>query len=72
LKIRARRPPTPNALQRHRAKLGLAADYVLPAFEDTAHWLQKEAALPANVDPSDSKLADPEDGREWRGCSIRV
>ena len=32
-------------------KLGLATDYVLPAYEDPAHWLQKEAALPANVDP---------------------
>src|SRR3954463_1452598 len=42
-------------------KLGLAADYVLPAFEDTSHWLQKEAALPANVDPADSKLSDPEE-----------
>ena len=26
-------------------KLGLGADYVLPAFEDPGHWLQKEAAL---------------------------
>ena len=33
-------------------KLGLGTDYVLPAFEDPAHWMQKEAALPANVDPS--------------------
>ena len=42
-------------------KLGLDTGYVLPAFEDTAHWLQKEAALPVNVDPNDSKLADPEE-----------
>jgi uncharacterized protein (DUF2126 family)/transglutaminase-like putative cysteine protease len=42
-------------------KLGLGAEYVLPAFEDPAHWLQKEAALPANVDPSDSRLSDPEE-----------
>ena len=42
-------------------KLGLAPDYVLPAFEDPAHWLQKEAALPANVDPTDPKLSDPEE-----------
>jgi uncharacterized protein (DUF2126 family)/transglutaminase-like putative cysteine protease len=42
-------------------RLGLAAVYVLPAFEDPGHWLQKEAALPANVEPGDSKLADPEE-----------
>ena len=42
-------------------KLGLGADYVLPAYEDTGHWLLKEAQLPANVDPLDSKLADPEE-----------
>ncbi len=42
-------------------KLGLGADFVLPAFEDPGHWLQKEAALPPNVDPGDSKLSDPEE-----------
>ena len=42
-------------------KLGLAGEYVLPAFEDPGHWLQKEAALPPNVDPSDPKLSDPEE-----------
>jgi len=42
-------------------KLGLSSDYVLPAFEDPGHWLQREAALPSNVDPSDSKLSDPEE-----------
>jgi len=43
------------------AKLGLSSDYVVPAFEDPGHWLQREAALPPNVDPGDSKLADPEE-----------
>ena len=42
-------------------KLGLAPDYVKPAFEDPAHWLQKEASLPDNVDPTDPKLSDPEE-----------
>ena len=42
-------------------KLGLSTDYVLPAFEDPGHWLQREAGLPNNVDPGDSKLADPEE-----------
>src|SRR4029077_6726056 len=41
-------------------RLGLP-DYVLPSSEDPGHWLQKEAALPANVEPGDSKLADPEE-----------
>ncbi len=43
------------------ARLGLASEYVLPAYEDPGHWLQKEASLPPNVDPGDSKLADPEE-----------
>src|SRR6202521_4815542 len=42
-------------------KLGVDSEYVMPAFEDPAHWLQKEAALPSNVDPSDSRLSDPEE-----------
>ncbi|MGX9429826.1 MULTISPECIES: transglutaminase family protein [Bradyrhizobium] len=42
-------------------KLALATDYVMPAFEDPAFWLQREAALPANVSPANSKLSDPEE-----------
>ena len=42
-------------------RLGLDAGYVMPAYEDPVHWLQKEAALPVNVDPGNSKLADPEE-----------
>jgi uncharacterized protein (DUF2126 family)/transglutaminase-like putative cysteine protease len=42
-------------------KLGVSPEYVLPAFEDPGHWLQREASLPSNVDPSDSKLSDPEE-----------
>ena len=41
--------------------LGLDAAYVMPAFEDPVHWLQTEAALPVNVDPTDSKRADAEE-----------
>ncbi|MET4390979.1 uncharacterized protein (DUF2126 family)/transglutaminase-like putative cysteine protease [Bradyrhizobium sp. F1.4.3] len=41
-------------------RLGLDPGYIMPAYEDTALWLQKEAELPFNVDPSDSKLSDPE------------
>lgn len=42
------------------ARLGLAG-YVVPAFEDPAHWLLKEGELPANVDLRDPKIADPEE-----------
>ena len=43
------------------ARLGVASEFIMPAFEDPSHWLQKEAGLPPNVDPSDSKLSDPEE-----------
>jgi uncharacterized protein (DUF2126 family)/transglutaminase-like putative cysteine protease len=41
-------------------RLGLDPGYIIPAYEDTAYWLLKEAELPVNVDPSDPKLSDPE------------
>ncbi|CAN5357227.1 transglutaminase family protein [soil metagenome] len=43
------------------ARLKVPADYIMPAYEDPVHWLQKEGGLPPNVDPRDSKLADPEE-----------
>ena len=42
-------------------KLGVGSEFIMPAFEDPSHWLQKEAGLPPNVDPGDSKLSDPEE-----------
>ena len=42
-------------------ELGLPAENVAPAFEDPAEWLVKEANLPDNVDPSNSKLEDAEE-----------
>ena len=42
-------------------ELGLDAGYVEPAFEDPAEWIVKEANLPENVDPSNSKLKDVEE-----------
>ncbi len=41
-------------------KLGLDSDSAIPAWEDPAHWVLKEAELPVNVDPLDSKLEDAE------------
>src|SRR6202042_109584 len=42
-------------------RLGIEADYVVPAYEDAAYWVLKENALPVNVDPSDPKIDDPEE-----------
>jgi uncharacterized protein (DUF2126 family)/transglutaminase-like putative cysteine protease len=41
--------------------LGVGAEHVIAAYEDAAYWVGKEAALPVNVDPADSKVDDPEE-----------
>ncbi|MET0181682.1 MAG: transglutaminase family protein, partial [Caulobacterales bacterium] len=41
-------------------RAGVGANFVLPAYEDPAHWIMKEADLPVNVTPGESKLADAE------------
>ncbi|MEM8876436.1 MAG: transglutaminase family protein [Pseudomonadota bacterium] len=48
--------------------LGIDQEFVLPAFEDPVHWVGKEASLPENVSPQDSKLEDPEE----RARMVRV
>jgi uncharacterized protein (DUF2126 family)/transglutaminase-like putative cysteine protease len=57
-------PPPADATQRAATifaeELGLPTEYVLPAYEDPGEWVKKEADLPVNVDPLDSKLDDPE------------
>ncbi|MFC3629734.1 DUF2126 domain-containing protein [Paracoccus angustae] len=47
-------------LREMAAELGVGGDNVLPAYEDPAEWLVREANLPANVTPENSELADPE------------
>ncbi len=42
-------------------RLDIDADCAMPAYEDPAHWIVKEAGLPVNVDPADPKLDDPEE-----------
>ncbi|MGD9477332.1 DUF2126 domain-containing protein [Shinella sp. G-2] len=42
-------------------ELDIAPSHVVPAFEDPAEWLVKEARLPDNVDPSNSRLEDAEE-----------
>ncbi|GGH06933.1 IMP dehydrogenase [Alsobacter metallidurans] len=55
------RPEQAEAVARGFAeRLGIPADYAVPAYEDPAQWILKEAELPDNVDPLDSKLEDPE------------
>ncbi|MEM1131120.1 MAG: transglutaminase family protein, partial [Pseudomonadota bacterium] len=43
------------------AELDVDPDMVLPAFEDPGEWLLKEANLPDNVTPTNSKLDDAEE-----------
>ncbi len=40
-------------------KLGVDPAHAQPAYEDVFYYLWKEARLPANVNPLDSKLRDP-------------
>ena len=42
------------------AELEVGEENILPAYEDTAEWLVKEANLPANVTPANSELKDAE------------
>ena len=43
------------------AQLGVEPSMVTEAYEDPGEWLLKEGKLPDNVDPSNSKLSDPEE-----------
>ena len=51
---------------------GSEAGYVHAGLRRPVHWLQKEAALPVNVDPSDSQLADPEERSRMARISCRA
>jgi len=54
----------PHALEFAHAlakRLGVDPGFALPAFEDAFYYLWRERRLPANVDPHDSKLEDPEE-----------
>ncbi|MEJ0011674.1 MAG: transglutaminase family protein [Bauldia sp.] len=42
-------------------ELGVSSEAVAPAYEDPGEWILKEGKLPDNVDPSNSKLEDPEE-----------
>jgi hypothetical protein len=54
-------PADGEALLRRMAEgLGVPPDNVLPAYEDPGEWVLREAKLPENVTPEDSRLEDPE------------
>ena len=40
-------------------RLGVSAQYVFAAYEDAFYYTLRERKLPANVDPSNSKVSDP-------------
>lgn len=58
-------PLAPDDAQRYLTtfaqQLGLDADFVAPAYEDPAEWVLREAQLPENVTPANSRLEDPEE-----------
>jgi uncharacterized protein (DUF2126 family) len=41
------------------SRIGIAADYVQPAYEDPADRMIKQGLIPENVDPGDPKIDDP-------------
>jgi uncharacterized protein (DUF2126 family)/transglutaminase-like putative cysteine protease len=43
------------------ARLGLPSSYIFPAYEDAFYYLWRERRLPSNVDPLESRLADPQE-----------
>lgn len=43
------------------SNLGISPEHAQPAFEDPAEWILKEANLPPNVSPENSRLKDPEE-----------
>lgn len=42
-------------------KLGITSRYIVPVYEDIAHYLWKEQRLPVNVSPQDPRLKDAEE-----------
>jgi uncharacterized protein (DUF2126 family)/transglutaminase-like putative cysteine protease len=59
----AARAPSAELAERFLAavagRLGVAAEFVFPAYEDVLYYLWRERRLPANVDPHEARLADP-------------
>jgi uncharacterized protein (DUF2126 family) len=41
--------------------LGVSPEFAMPVYEDAIEWIVREAELPANTDPLDPKIEDPEE-----------
>jgi uncharacterized protein (DUF2126 family)/transglutaminase-like putative cysteine protease len=54
-------PQAERLLEGIASNLGVSVENVLPAYEDPAHWLFKEGALPVNVDALDPKMEEAEE-----------
>ncbi len=52
-------------------RLGVSRERVLPGYEDVFYYMWKEGTLPANVDPLQSNLDDPEERRRLAGLLRR-
>lgn len=51
------------------SKLGVAPEYILPAFEDPTYWEQKNRACRIMSCPAIPNCRIPKSARGWRGCS---
>ena len=58
--VAATAPDAQKLIETIASKLELAKAFIIPAYEDPGEWILKEAELPCNVTPGDSKLADAE------------
>ena len=52
-------------------RLGLSEEFIVPAYEDPMHWVNKEGQLPINVTPENSKLEDAEERTRMRSVFER-
>jgi uncharacterized protein (DUF2126 family)/transglutaminase-like putative cysteine protease len=52
-------------------RLGVSDSFVFEAFEDAWYYLWRERRLPANVDPFDSRLSDPQERERLRRIFMR-
>jgi uncharacterized protein (DUF2126 family)/transglutaminase-like putative cysteine protease len=57
----ANRPQAERLLEGIAQNLGVSGEHILAAYEDPAHWLLKESALPVNVDALDPKMEEAEE-----------